>query len=414
MRAAAALLLTAQGLAAAWQPSALATETGRLPLPPARAPADRADVSVDFSDPAGRAFDFQYGVDHGPECDAPCLKWSPDNKGCAVSGPVVNVAPELLAMGASLIRTHDSGVLDWPVVFPHSLALQTASSATPDTADPANYNWTQADEYYGRIIESGLEPYFRLGTSWGQLQGGLPPVSVAYNRTALVDVLLHTVMHYNEGWGGGRNFSNFGRTKFFEIWNEPDSSCDYAKGVAGCGRFWNRTAAEFYNLVDQTVRAVKGYDPTLQVGSDGVASPMTPSSTVGHPHPDGFIVWTSTDIECSSVKGQCNLGESSVVTSVHECEVRCNGTDGCTAFVITMGTGGDGSSDGLTHCQLKSVTGPGTGGVRQATTYVRVFSRGTNPYCKYAVFKPTASFTRANPHCVFYKTKACAALQPGV
>ena len=185
-----ALLLTAQGLAAAWQPSALATETGRLQLP-ARVPADRADVSVDFSDPAGRAFEFQYGVDHGPECDAPCIKWSADNKGCAVPGPVVNVAPELLAMGASLIRTHDSGVLDWPVVFPHSLALQTASSATPDTADPANYNWTQADEYYGRIIESGLQPYFRLGTSWGQLQGGLPPVSVAYNRTALVDLAAH-------------------------------------------------------------------------------------------------------------------------------------------------------------------------------------------------------------------------------
>ena len=122
-------------------------------------------------------------------------------------------------MGASLIRTHDSGVLDWPVIFPHSLALENSSSTTADTTDPSNYVWEAADEYYGRIVGSGLEPYFRLGTSWGQQQGGLPATGVSYNRTALVDVLLHTVMHYNDGWGGGKNFSAVGQTRFFEIWN---------------------------------------------------------------------------------------------------------------------------------------------------------------------------------------------------
>lgn len=53
----------------------------------------RVDTSV-----AGAAFDFEYGVDHGPRCD---------------SG--VDVADDLLRFGSSLIRTHDSGVLDWPV-----------------------------------------------------------------------------------------------------------------------------------------------------------------------------------------------------------------------------------------------------------------------------------------------------------
>lgn len=371
--AAALLLLTLHELARASVSPPLA-ESGRLQLA-------AASVSIDYSDPAAKPFAFQYGVDHGPDCAVACTRWS-DGK-CAAHGPAVNVAPELLAMGASLIRTHDSGVLDWPVVFPHSLALQNVSSVTPDTTDPKNYDWSQADEYYGRIIGSGLEAYFRLGTSWGQLQGGLPPVSVAYNRTALVDVLLHTVMHYNEGWGGGRNFSGVGKTRFFEIWNEPDSSCDYAKGVAGCGRFWNRTAAEFYDLVDETVRAIKGYDQTLQVGSDGVASAMTPSVSVGHPHPDGFIVWSKTDIECSAIKGPCNLGKSSIVSSVHECEAYCNSTQGCLAFVLSMDIGDDSK-----QCQLKSITGPGTGAVSQATTYVRVFSRGFNPYCKPALPSP--------------------------
>lgn len=49
-------------------------------------------------------FDIALGVDHGPVCDV---------------GPGVDLADELRDMGAPLIRTHDSGVLDWPVVYPH-------------------------------------------------------------------------------------------------------------------------------------------------------------------------------------------------------------------------------------------------------------------------------------------------------
>ena len=52
-------------------------------------------------------------------------------------GPAVSVAPELLAMGSSLIRTHDSGVLDWPVVFPHSLALPNNSTVSASQHVPA-------------------------------------------------------------------------------------------------------------------------------------------------------------------------------------------------------------------------------------------------------------------------------------
>jgi hypothetical protein len=137
-----------------------------------------------------------------------------------------------------VIRTHDSGVLDWPVVFPHSLALFTSSATantnttTMDTTDPANYVWGAADEYYGTILAGGLEPYFRLGTSWGQLRGGLPPSDVPYNRTALVDVLLHTVKHFVDGWGGGRNFTGPITPRYWEVWNEPDSQ------VESGGRFW--------------------------------------------------------------------------------------------------------------------------------------------------------------------------------
>lgn len=43
------------------------------------------------------------------------------------------------------------------------------------------------------LLVLGFEPYFRLGTSWGQLGGGLPPAGIPYNKSALIDVMVHTV-----------------------------------------------------------------------------------------------------------------------------------------------------------------------------------------------------------------------------
>lgn len=137
------------------------------------------------------SFSFTYGVDHGPACDTG-----------------VDLTRELQSFGSTLIRTHDSGVLDWPVIFPHP-------DLDVDTRDPANYNFGPGDEYFRRIVASGFQPYFRLGTSWGQMGGGLPPAGVPYNRTALIDVMVHTVMHYNDGWAGG--FAGK-PVQYWEIW----------------------------------------------------------------------------------------------------------------------------------------------------------------------------------------------------
>jgi xylan 1,4-beta-xylosidase len=87
--------------------------------------------------------------------------------------------------------------------------------------------------------------------------------------TALVDVFLHIVMHYQEGWGGG-NWTGQRSLRYVEIMNEPDSSCSW-HARAGCGQFWNRSASDFYDLFDAIARAVKQYDPTLVVGGPGAA-----------------------------------------------------------------------------------------------------------------------------------------------
>ena len=74
------------------------------------------------------------------------------------------------------------------------------------------------------------------------------------------------------------------------------------------------------DLIDDTVRAIKNYDPSLQVGSDGVANARTGTATTSHPHPDGYIHWPNTDIVCSKIAGPCNLGTAMMVASLTACE----------------------------------------------------------------------------------------------
>lgn len=229
------------------------------------------------------ALNFAYGADgnHGVQCETG-----------------VSVATDLASFGATLIRTHDADAIDWTIYFPHP-------KLDVRTDDPANYNWTVADAYFRGIVDAGFEPYLRLGTSWGTGPGGgLPPAGTPYNRSALVDILLHTVMHFNDGWGGGGFVQK--SVRYWEIWNgvafcrarccvagpfthpnpqplpsaaEPDDTCSFRKDAPppACGRFWNRTAADFYDLADDAARAIKAYDAALIVGTTGVANVWWPA-----------------------------------------------------------------------------------------------------------------------------------------
>jgi hypothetical protein len=218
-----------------------------------------------------------YGVDRGPQCQGvpPFTAWNgknPQDNGA-------DTTEALHSMGASVIRTHGSGELDWEKLFPHP-KLDVA------TDDPANYDFTAGDAWLQRVVGKGFAPYFRLGAGQFTAGAGLPPPGTEYNMTALIDVMLHIVMHYSEGWGGG-NFSTHG-VRYFEIFNEPDSSCSWHPRP-GCGQFWNRTAGDFYDLFDGIARAVKGYDPTLKVGGPGAALPDEgPSSPWPNKEPNPF------------------------------------------------------------------------------------------------------------------------------
>ena len=170
------------------------------------------------------------GVDRGP--------------GCESGAPITQ---QLHDARATHIRTHDSGVLDWCVLFPNPLA---------DTEDPANYAWAAGDAYFAQITGAGFVPYVRLGTSWSVPSPAcLQPDPAVFARVAVA-----TVRHFTEGWGGGIVYRG---AIFWEIWNEPDGP-----------RFWNATPGAFYELYDAAARALKAHNASLTVGGPGVASAL--------------------------------------------------------------------------------------------------------------------------------------------
>jgi hypothetical protein len=222
-----------------------------------------------------RRYSLQRGVDRGPDCSHN-----------------TSLGPELRAMGTTLIRTHDAGVLDWCVLFPNP---------TADPSLPSSYNFAPGDAYFAQITGEGFRPYLRLGSSWT-----VPlPSCIHPDPAVFAAVAVRTLAHYNDGWAQGFT----GRlVSLVELFNEPDEP-----------RFWNGTAAQFYALFDGAARALKAYDPSLQVGGPGVASPLAPASSSysfglldyvqAHSTPVDFFSWHSYgDIASSGSWGHSPQG----------------------------------------------------------------------------------------------------------
>lgn len=204
------------------------------------------------------------GVDKGPFCtDAP-----------------VNLTNDLRQVGTTFIRTHDAGTIDWSVNFPFP-------SLDADTENPTNYEWATGDATMAAILDNDFIPYLRLGNSWTHPSWSSAPA----NLTALSRVLLNTVRHYNDGWGGGAFSSH--QVRWIELWNVRSvSRCAWfvtlaplfdlflhwqePDGGPGPNQFWNLSAAAFYTLMDSTARLLKAYDPSLIVGTPATASPTSP------------------------------------------------------------------------------------------------------------------------------------------
>jgi hypothetical protein len=125
----------------------------QTPATTATTAATTKAISIDGS-AAGHPLRLVYGTDRGPQCQGvppftPYDGSNPQDNGADTSGA-------LHSMGASVIRTHGSGELDWEKLFPHP-------HLDVRTDDPTNYRFDAGDAWLHRVVDKGFEPYFRLG-----------------------------------------------------------------------------------------------------------------------------------------------------------------------------------------------------------------------------------------------------------
>lgn len=123
-----------------------------------------------------------------------------------------------------------------------------------DEGNPENYDFTFTDYLIKAIVEAGVEPYFRLGTTienqaYIKSYHTFPPKD--YGKWARI--CEHIIRHYTEGWADGFRYN----IRYWEIWNEPEVQ----NKMMWCG-----TDEEFYELYDVTAKHLKSSFPHLKIG----------------------------------------------------------------------------------------------------------------------------------------------------
>ena len=123
---------------------------------------------------------------------------------------------------------------------------------------PESYSFAFTDGIIKALMESGTEPFFRLGVTIEN-----DHIVEAFNIYPPKDfakwarICEHIIMHYTEGWADGFNYD----IKYWEIWNEPDNAPDLQTN-----QMWLGTKEEYFELYDVTAKHLKSRFPHLKIG----------------------------------------------------------------------------------------------------------------------------------------------------
>jgi xylan 1,4-beta-xylosidase len=190
----------------------------------------------------------------------------------------IDLTPYYEDLRVRTVRLHDvpwvyENVQDMNYVFPKD---------TADAGSAENYDFALTDHYVESISSAGIDVIYRLGYSAAffaprALQYIDPPRS--YEHWA--DVAAHIVAHYDQGWDGGPS----AHIKYWEIWNEPDTSI-----------FWTGQPEDYFRLYEMTAKRIKSADATLKVGGPALAGglPFLESFLKycrDHQAPVDFVSW---------------------------------------------------------------------------------------------------------------------------
>lgn len=160
----------------------------------------------------------------------------------------------LTEAGIPYARLHDVGggfgggkFVDIPNVFPDF-------NADPD--DPASYDFTWTDPLITSLMDSKVEPYYRLGVTienevWRKAYRVNPPE----DPEKWAKICAGVIRHYTRGWANGFEYD----IKYWEIWNEPE--CTNGRRV-----MWTGTWEQYLELYDVTSKLLKAEFPEIKIG----------------------------------------------------------------------------------------------------------------------------------------------------
>ena len=194
-------------------------------------------ISIDFTKTT-HAPKMINGVNNGPICNQ----------------NVVNLSSRYREMNIPSVRLHDTDgansrfYVDVSRIFPNFDA---------DETDPGSYYFQHTDRLIEAIDALGAEVVYRLGESIDHdVEGRYARPPKDFDKWCRIAV--NIIRHYNEGWANGyhRNI------RCWEIWNEGEGINEH--GIRCNWRDGNVT--QLFDLYRRASRAIKAYDPTLQVG----------------------------------------------------------------------------------------------------------------------------------------------------
>lgn len=175
----------------------------------------------------------------------------------------------LTEAGIPFSRLHDVGgafgggkYVDIPNVFPNFDA---------DENDPASYDFVFTDHLINQLVEAGVEPYYRLGTTIENAAVRVKPLKIDppkdYEKWARI--CEHIIAHYTEGWADGYDH----KITYWEIWNEPDNS-----------QMWTGSDEDYYRLYDVAATHLKKrFGDKIKVGGFASCGFYAVNSVNGNP-----------------------------------------------------------------------------------------------------------------------------------
>ncbi len=126
---------------------------------------------------------------------------------------------------------------------------------------PTSYDFRETDLYIKTIIDSGSEPFYRLGQSIENQTAAKYNIYPPKDYKKWARICEHIIRHYNEGWADGFHYG----IKYWEIWNEAD--LDQSSGRWKTNpRTWGGPIKEFHKFYAVAAKHLKKCFPGLKIG----------------------------------------------------------------------------------------------------------------------------------------------------